>query len=133
MSKTIYWAIKLDEKSRVDLLVGFPAIHPNIYAEHMTVLYGPSDDEDEAMMQVCGTKVNLEVIGSGADEKGQAVVIKSDTMSRVDGGINHITVSCANNVKPFYSNQLLQNNFTPISSGITLGETIARFTSSGWD
>ena len=132
MSKTIYWAVKLNDKSRVDLLIGFPAIHSNVYAEHMTVLFGPSASEDEALMQVCGTKVKLEVVGYRADEKGQAVVVQS-SISRIDGGINHITISCANNVQPFYSNQLLQNTFISVPSTVILNGVVARFTDSGWD
>jgi len=132
MSKTIYWAVKLDDKSRVDLLIEFPAIHPNVYAEHMTVLFGPSASEDEALMQMCGTKVKLKVVGYREDEKGQAVVVKYN-ISRTDGGTNHITVSCADGVRPVYSNQLLQNSFTPLPFGIILDGTIARFTDSGWD
>jgi hypothetical protein len=131
--KTIYWAVKLDDDSRAALLTQFPAQHRNVYAEHMTIVFQPSEDVDKALMEECGTKVNLEIIGYGSDKRGQAVVVKSDNVSRIGGGIAHITLSCVGGTRPVYSNSLLKKHWDPISSSLILSGVIARFTRNGWD
>ncbi|KKM60735.1 hypothetical protein LCGC14_1538820 [marine sediment metagenome] len=130
---TIYWAVKLDDSSRAVLLTKFPAVHPNIFAEHMTIVFNPSESVDEAVMQKCGTDVNLEIVGHSTDDKGQAVVVRSDAVSRIGGGIAHITISCANGTRPVYSNILLQKHWDSVSQSVNLSGTIARFTKNGWD
>lgn len=130
---TIYWAVKLDDASRAALLTKFPAAHPTVYAEHMTIVFGPSDNVDKALMQECGTDVRLEVVGYGSDDKGQAVVVRSDTVSRIGGGIAHVTISCANGTRPVYSNTLLQKHWDSVSPSLNLSGVIARFTKNGWD
>lgn len=130
---TIYWAVKLDDASRVMLLTKFPAVHPNVFAEHMTIVFNPSESANETLMEECGVSVNLEVIGYGADNKGQAVVVKSDTISRIGGGIAHITISCINGTRPVYSNILLQKHWDSVSQSVNLNGVIARFTKNGWD
>lgn len=130
---TIYWAVKLDDASRAALLTKFPAVHPNVFAEHMTIVFNPSDGVNEALLPECGKDVTLEVIGHGADAKGQAVVVRSDAVSRIGGGIAHVTISCANGTRPVYSNSLLQKHWDAVSPSINLKGVIARFTKSGWD
>ena len=129
---TIYWAVKLTDESKVKLLSSFPAAHPNIYAEHMTIVFKPSDSLNEALMKECGTEVTLNVIGHAQDQNGQAVVVKSDSVSRIGGGIAHVTISCANGTKPVYSNELLKKHYDTVSP-IQLDGVIARFTKGGWD
>ena len=130
---TIYWAVKLDEAGKTALLNRFPPVHTNIYAEHMTIVFNPSDSVDEALMKERGTKVNLEVIGHGEDQNGQAVVVKSDKVSRIGGGIAHITISCANGTRPVYSNTLLKKHWDQIASPLILSGVIAQFTKNGWE
>jgi len=130
---TIYWAVKLDDANKAALLARFPPKHSNIYAEHMTIIFKPSESVDEALMKECGTEVTLEVIGYGEDQNGQAVVVKSDNVSRVGGGIAHITISCANGVRPVYSNTLLQKHWNQVSPTLSVSGVIARFTKDGWD
>jgi len=129
---TIYWAVKLTDNSKAALLSKFPAVHPNIYAEHMTIVFKPSESVDKALMKECGTEVSLEVIGHGQDQNGQAVVVKSDSVSRIGGGIAHITISCANGTRPVYSNTLLKNHWDTVSP-LSLNGVIARYTKGGWD
>lgn len=128
---TIYWAVKLDDKSRNILLSLFPPKYKNIYAEHMTIVFGPSEEMDGTLMKECGTKVKLNIIGYGEDQNCQAVVIHSDNVSRIGGGIPHITISCSEGIKPVYSNTMLEKRWTK-SPQVTLTGTIARFTKNGW-
>ena len=133
LTDTIYWAVKINDVSKAALLAKFPAEHPNIFADHMTIVFNPSDGINKALLPECGKSVTLEVIGHVFDTKGQAVVVRSDTVSRIGGGIAHITISCANGTRPVYSNSLLQKHWNDVSPSINLKGVIARSTKSGWD
>lgn len=131
MNDTIYWAIKLDPVSKNTLLTKCPPKHPNVFAEHMTVIFKPSDEEDKKMMSYIGQKVLLTIYGYAEDDKGQAVV--ADGFDILAGGnkITHITISCANGTKPVYSNTLLQKGHTQITPFILTG-IVSKFTKTGW-
>lgn len=131
MTDTIYWAVKLDDTSRTLLLSKFPPKHPNVYAEHMTIVFRPSDEIDRELMNKCGAIVSLRVIGHAYDDAGQAVEVESDAVSRL-GGKPHITISCANGTKPVYSNSLLADGSNDVPT-LSLTGTVARFTKRGWD
>lgn len=129
---TIYWAVKLTDASKSKLLGLFPAKHSNVYAEHMTIAFKPPRGVDEALMKECGSKVNLEIIGYAEDEKGQAVVVNSQSVPRIGGGTAHITISCADGTKPFYSNKLVESGYDSLPP-VSLVGIVARFTNNGWD
>lgn len=131
MNDTIYWAVKLSPASKNTLLNKYPPKHPNVFAEHMTIIFKPSDQEDEKMVGYIGHKVLLTVGGYAADDKGQAVV--ADGFDILDGGnkITHITISYANGTKPVYSNTLLQKGYNQITPFILTG-TVSKFTKIGW-
>jgi len=103
--KTIYWAILLHNDSRSKLLKKCKPIHSNVFAEHITIVFNPTQKQDEIMMDQLGHERTLTVTGFRVDDKGQAVVVTGER--RLDGGIPHITISCADKTKPFYSNELL--------------------------
>jgi hypothetical protein len=128
---TVYWAVKLDKKSKSNLLSLFPPRHKNVYADHMTIVFRPSKKINETLMKECGTRVKLNVIGYGEDKNCQAVVVHSNSVSRIGGGIPHITISCSEEVKPVYSNIMLGKHWAKVSQ-ISLTGTIARFTKDGW-
>lgn len=129
---TIYWAVKLDDAGKAALLARFAPAHPNVYAEHMTIVFKPSDSVDEALMKECGTEVELNVIGHSEDQNGQAVVVKSDSVSRIGGGVAHITISCVNGTRPVYSNTLLKKHWDQVSPAFAVSGVIARYTKQGW-
>ena len=59
---------------------------------------------------------NVQVIGVASDDKAQALVVSVDgKKERSNGQVFHITVSTADNVKPVYSNRLLESGYTPIN------------------
>jgi hypothetical protein len=128
--KTIYWAILLWEESRKQLLEICKPQHPNVYAEHMTIVFKPTQEQDEMLMKQIGTLRTLIVTGFGLDNKGDAVVVTGER--RLDGGIPHITISCADGTKPFYSNELLDGGWNFIEPFSIYG-TIARYTKKGWN
>jgi len=130
MSDTIYWAVKLDSDSVARLFSAFPPKHPNVYAEHMTIVFRPSEDQEQGLVPLCGSNIELAVIGYAEDDKGQAVVVSGQ--ERLGGGMPHITISCADGTKPFYSNTLLGSGYDT-TPNVTLQGVVARFTGKGWD
>jgi len=128
--KTIYWAVHLWDESRERLLEACKPQHPNVYAEHMTIVFNPTPEQDEMLMKQIGTVRTLMVTGFGLDDKGDAVVVTGER--RFGGGIPHITISCANGTKPVYSNKLLDGGWNFIEPFAIHG-SIARYTKKGWD
>ena len=132
MDKTIYWAILLTKTSKDLLLEKCKPSHPNIYAEHITVVFNPTPEQDKTLIKQIGMSVIIAVTGVGADDKGQAVVVAGDRARRLGGGIPHITISCSDGTKPFYSNKLLDGGWDFIEPFMLYGN-IARYTKNGWD
>ena len=89
------------------------AVHENVYCHHMTVFFRPARaDYEETFGPHLGQKVALKVVGIAADEKGQAVVV--EPLEGIPSNRTaHITVSCAEGTKPFYSNSLLESEVVP--------------------
>ena len=129
MSKTIYWAVLLD-KQAVELIQSIGPKHNNIFAEHTTLCFQPTPEQDKKWMERLGERVVLTVIGRGVDDRGDALIV--DGVERDDAGIPHITISCADGTKPFYSNELLAKGYEQIWP-FTLEGTISRYTKEGWD
>ena len=128
MSNTIYWAVLLWEDSKKRLLENCKPNHPNIYAEHMTIAFNPTQEQDKMLMKQLGQVRTLIVTGFKADDRGDAVVVIGE--QRLCGGIPHITISTAKNIKPFYSNKLLDGGWDYIDPFELYG-VIARYTNKG--
>jgi len=130
--KIIYWAVKLGDKSKTELLNAFRPIHKKIFGEHMTLAFNPDQATNEMMEKIAGQVVSMKVIGMGSDNNGQAVVVEP-SVNRIDGEVNHITISCAEKVSPVYSIKLLNQEYRYLKSNqITLTGTIQKFTDKGW-
>ena len=129
MEKTIYWAVLLEKEHSKALQAIFQPAHPNIYAEHTTIVFQPDEEQDVKWMKRLGERVELLIVGHAKDDKGDAVVVEG--IEREGGGIPHITLSCADKTKPFYSNALLAKGFTKTLPVRVVG-IIARYTSQGW-
>lgn len=130
MTDTIYWAVKLDSKSVASLLSSFPPIHPNIYAEHVTIIYKPTNKQDELMEKVLGKEVNLQTTAFVHNSRGQAVVVSG--VERINPGVPHITISCAPGVSPVYSNILIKEGREVPIIGPNLKGVFAKYTKKGW-
>jgi len=129
MTKTIYWAFLLNNISKRKLLEKCKPFHPNVYAEHMTIVFNPTPEQDKILMEQLGQNRTLMIVGIKKDDKGQAVVVTGE--KRINGGISHITISTAKNIKPFYSNALLNKGWDPIDPFAVYG-VISRYTKNGW-
>ena len=97
----------------------------------MTIVFGPTEEQEELLKKSIGESVILIITGRKHDDKGDAVVI-SGTHRRLGEGVPHITISCADGIKPVYSNKLLDDGWDAINT-ITLHGTIARRTNKSWD
>lgn len=98
-----YLSIVLDEASR--LRVQRLAVHPQVYGDHVTVAYQPTESQLKQLRPHVGKWFKFEATAIAQDSKGQAL--------RVTGtpSINahpHVTVSCVEGVEPVYSNKLLE-------------------------
>ena len=105
--EVIYTGLFLTEESKEALLEAYPAFHPRLHADHVTVVFRP----DEAMRALLAPQLDKEfpitVTGVAADEKGQVVGVKIPSFLQHGDQRPHITISCAVNTAPVYSNQLL--------------------------
>ena len=102
----VYVGVFLDDSSRTRLLRDFPPKHPNVYADHVTLVFRPKEGELEEFDM--GEEVEIEVVGYAEDESGSAVTVKlPPKLKRLSQRNPHVTISTANGVKPFYSNKLI--------------------------
>lgn len=94
-----YTALFVDSAEK--LLRMFPAKHPKVFAHHSTNWYKPSSVEGLEI----GKKSLLKIIGQAYDQKGFALLVEN---TKSKNKFPHITISCAENITPFYSNELLE-------------------------
>lgn len=108
-----YLGIFLDSESRGLLLRAVKPRHPNVFAEHVTVLYGPSDAQvDEMRALLAGDpRLHLGAVYELHDEKrGQCLVLDDKRPTFPEHLRNrtlHITISTAEHTEPSYSKALL--------------------------
>jgi len=108
--KSPFVAVFLDSASKGKLLGTFPPAHHNIHAEHVTVIFKPTQEQLKEMKDsnLFGKKFAIRVVGYAEDESGQAVKVEVPEAVFSEGRIPHITISTATGIKPVYSTQLLQ-------------------------
>jgi hypothetical protein len=115
----VYSAVFLTSESKLALLKAFPAIHPKVFAHHVTLMFKPSS-EHLASLEV-GRRVDVEVCGYAEDVYGQAVVVRLPDDVNCDNDNPHITISVADGRAPKYSNQLLSLGYAKIASFLLEG------------
>lgn len=119
----IYTAVFLTESSKQTLRrwwtreLGLPLLDEK-FMHHMTIEFRPSPDDAFALD--LGQQTTLEIMGYGADDRGQAVAVRSDVESTND--IPHITVSTASGTSPVYSNNLLSRQKTNKRGPVLVGK-----------
>jgi hypothetical protein len=84
------------------LLEEFPPKHKNIFAHHSTIEFRPKNGLEGINI---GEKKYIEVLGRVFDEKGDAVLVDNDKSIKEN---SHITISCAENIPPVYSDEMIQ-------------------------
>lgn len=105
--KPVYAAVFLTEDSKKLLLEKVPAKHPTVFAEHMTLAFGRHMRDEYPI----GKKIQLYAYAHFADERGQCVSVWSHQTRGLlwESQIPHVTLSCAEGVKPFYSMEMLKD------------------------
>jgi hypothetical protein len=131
--KPIYWAVKLTAQSKEHLLNKISQRHSKIYGEHMTLVFNPTDEQNAQLEKEIGRIVKMKVITAASDSKGQAVGVLSD-LKRLDNEQAHITISCADEVEPVYSNELMKKTRGTLNciSPFDLEGVVSKFTKAGW-
>ena len=96
-----YIAFVIVEDSRAKLLKKFPAKHSRVIAHHVTLKFGVTSDELEAVTASFGNPNCCTVTGHGDYEGVDCVSIRTGNHFEQDNGTKlHITLSCADGVKP---------------------------------
>lgn len=120
-SKPAYIGIFLDPASRRRLLREVPPLHRDVRADHVTVVFRPTD-EDLGLFNF-GEKIRLQAVGVAEDSKAQAVLVR---VPRHLGALAqrrpHITVSVAPGTEPAYSNRLIDREVDQIPPFTLMGE-----------
>jgi hypothetical protein len=93
----------LDEASAANLKA--LASHPVVYCDHATIAFRPKPEVYAKYEGLVDRYLTLRTIGIAKDESGQAVAL--DGLPS-ENDQPHITISCADGVKPKYSNELLR-------------------------
>ena len=117
MKLPVYLGVFLTPASRSRLLRDFPAVHENVYADHVTLVFKPKESDLEKFN--IGSIVSLKVVGYAEDQDGSAVTVDLPPEIKRHAQRNpHITISTAPGIKPFYSNKLIAKpaNVTRVSS-----------------
>ena len=109
---TPFVGVFLDELQKQKLLDSIPPIHPNVFAEHVTVKFKPSREDLIRMddLNLFGSKFQIDVLGYAEDEMGQAITVNVVGLPDgifPEGRTQHITISTADGIKPVYSNELI--------------------------
>ena len=99
MKKVIYTALFVKDKN--ELLRYFSPAHENVYADHVTLKFRPENIDD----LVVGREHPIEIIGRVQDENGDALIVNCPALNLEN---SHVTLSCAEGIKPFYSNDLVE-------------------------
>lgn len=100
MINVIYTAIFYDKE---DVLKIFPPVHENIFSHHSTIQFKPDNIDDLEI----GKTVRTKIIGRLTNEKVDCLLVDNPYSKNK---YPHITLSTAENIKPFQSNIELENN-----------------------
>ena len=88
-------------------------IHENVYFHHCTVAYKPSAEKIEEYKPKLGKVFQLNVNGFVLTNEIAVLTIDNVKGLPIENRHPHITVSCAEGIKPFYSNKVLET-VTPV-------------------
>lgn len=105
----VYVALFLDASDRAKLLRAFPPSHANVIAEHVTLYYRPTTAYLRGVE--IGDTVVVRATELVQDARGQCLRVElvSPLALKAHNKVPHITLSTANDVDAYYSNELLQD------------------------
>ena len=129
VSTVVYSAILIDDSDKRVILSD--SIHPNKYGEHVTLQY--FGNKGGTGTPCAGKRVAVVLKEHYSDDKGEAWTVEcddSDVQAIKDAAqMLHVTVSCADGTKPFYSNQLIKTAKPDDEKGYTVHGRIAYYMS----
>ena len=101
------------------MLKQFPPKHDDVRADHVTLKFGPTDEEMASFREKhrLGEEVSLKITGVAEDDQGQALKVElPDELKAMSNRTPHITVSTTPGVDAVYSNELLERGTKPVPS-----------------
>lgn len=112
-----YLGLFLSPGSRREILERFPPKHQGLRTDHVTLLFGP-DEEQFAEFQEkhpLGERHEFKVVGYAEDDRGQAVVVElPEGFARPKHGEPHVTISVAPGTSAVYSNELVERGYEKV-------------------
>jgi GNAT superfamily N-acetyltransferase/predicted kinase len=100
LNNIIYTAVFFDTN---EIVSKYPQVHPNLYSHHSTIQFKPTDISNLPI----GEEVNIKVIGRLTNDKVDALIVSNPLSIN---NFPHITLSTAQDIKPFQSNVEIENN-----------------------
>lgn len=109
MSDLVYVGIFLGERSKNHLNKVFQPKHSKVFTDHLTLAFG-RHMMDTSKYPV-GKIFELSVTEEFSDERGHCLRVDGKGFNHLiaPNQVPHITLSCEENIKPFYSNDLLKD------------------------
>lgn len=101
----MYIAANLTPESIQQLKEKLPPKYSKVFYHHMTIAFNPSEEILNKYKNLIGEEIDLQVFASCHD--GRAHVVLVDT-NKSENEHPNITLSCDENTKPFYSNELIK-------------------------
>jgi hypothetical protein len=98
-----FFSIVLDVDSQ-ERVAAF-AVHPKVFAHHVTVAYDPSVERAAEIRVLLGKKYSFQGYAIATDERCQALRVEGVPSDRKQP---HVTISVVEGTKPVYSNELLE-------------------------
>jgi hypothetical protein len=107
--RLIYVAVFLTQESRDVLLAMVPPLHPLVTADHMTLAYKPLSVQ-QLLAFPLGATVQLNIIGTAADSRAQAVAADPPTWLPPTASVStHVTISVALGAKAVEAGHLIKD------------------------
>lgn len=101
MKKIVYHALFVDDINKLKNM--FPPIHTNIFYHHSTIEFSPKDSTNIEI----GKKYTIAIIGRITTDQVDALLVENP---KSKNKYPHITLSTADGVKPFKSNEAFEQN-----------------------
>ncbi len=101
-----YAGIFLDDASKSTLLDTVRPAFPNVYGDHITLAHSRHMFERYPL----GRVIQFEVFSALRDIRGQCVTVKPEPFKDIlwNRQSPHITISCADGIRPVYSNSMIE-------------------------
>lgn len=120
-----YIALVIEEYGQKFIKEHFPALYPNVYGDHITLIFNPTEKEKDFLKDWEDEEGNVscefEVIGYVQDEFCQALIVEQDDGVFDVAEFPHITISTAEGIPPKYSKELLKkrgDNYIRVRHGL---------------